>query len=212
MGFTIVVNCKQYPEVMGHKVVDFCYSLSRVSGVIVIPSIPMLGAVCDTLPGRVCAPHADVVLSGAYTGYVSPFELAKLGIRYVLLNHSEHRLKFDVLVKTVKICLSFRLRVIVCAQSVSEVERFSRLGVYAVAFEPKELIGTNVSVVAKHAPSVVKSVETCSKRYVKLFIGAGVHDTSDVCGAKRLGAHGVLLSHAIVKSRDPLKKIKDLMR
>ena len=211
MGFIIVVNCKAYPEVMGFKVVDFCHSLATLSSVIVVPSVPMLSSVGSVLPGRVCSPHVDFVSSGAYTGYVSAVELKKIGVKYVLINHSEHRVKNDVLVKTVKLCLSLNLKVIVCAQSVSEVSRFSRLGVFAVAYEPKELIGTNVSVVEKHSIQVVKSVAACKAYGVRLFIGAGVHSASDISDAKKLGAQGIILSHAVCRSKDPQKKIKELM-
>ena len=211
VGFMLFVNCKQYDSVMGSKAVSFARGLASQKSVIAIPSLLMLSSVVSVLPGRVCAPHADAVVAGAFTGYVSPVELKKLGVSYVLLNHSEHRLPYSVLKETVALCLKQKLKVIICAQTMGEIIRYVSLNPYAVAFEPHELIGKNVSVIEKY-PHMIQCIVAVSRRTgVKMFVGAGVHSVADVVGARKLGCDGVLLSHIVVGARNPKKVVRELL-
>ncbi len=211
VAFTIFVNCKQYDSVMGSKGISFARAVGRNKSVVLIPSVSTLSSVVSVLPGRICAPHADPVGVGAFTGFVSPVELKKLGVSYVLLNHSEHRLPYLVLKETVALCLKQKLKVIICAQTMGEIIRFVSLNPYAVAFEPHELIGKNVSVVEKY-PHMIHCIAAVSRRTgVKMLVGAGIHSSADVARARKLGVDGVLLSHIVVGAKNPARVVRELL-
>ncbi|MEM4343444.1 MAG: triose-phosphate isomerase, partial [Candidatus Caldarchaeum sp.] len=84
----------------------------------------------------------------------------------------------------------------------------------ALAVEPPELIGTGVSV-STARPEVVSGAVVKVKKVsmrVHVLCGAGVSSEDDVRKALELGAEGVLLSSAYVKSRDPEKLLREMCR
>lgn len=66
----------------------------------------------------VAAQNAYVCLSGAYTGEISPAQLADAGIPWVILGHSERRALFhdsdEVVAEKTKVALDTGLSVIAC--------------------------------------------------------------------------------------------------
>ncbi len=119
---------------------------------------------------------------GAFTGEVSPFSLADLGVNYVIIGHSERRSLFgerDAGVnKKIKAALSFNLKPILCVgESLQErekgvtreiVEEQLKLDLegiesqqaeeITIAYEPIWAIGTGRSSSAEDSQEVISSI------------------------------------------------------
>ena len=80
-----------------------------------------------------------------------------------------------------------------------------------IAVEPPELIGRGVSVSTAKPEMVSGAVEAVAKvNATPVLCGAGVSNGKDVRKAVELGAAGVLLASAFVKSADPKKLLTEM--
>jgi triosephosphate isomerase len=101
---------------------------------------------------------------------------------------------------------------LLCAGSLAECRALARLQPTAIAIEPPELIGGEVSVTSadpKVVSGAVKAVHKIAPDTLVLC-GAGVKSGADVAAARRLGAYGVLVASGVVKAKDPAAAAKDL--
>jgi len=83
----------------------------------------------------------------------------------------------------------------------------------AIAIEPPELIGGDVSVTTADPRIVQGAVQVVRKASPETLVlcGAGVKTGDDVRAALRLGAHGVLLASGVVKAQDPKEALAGLV-
>jgi len=139
-------------------------------------------------------------------------ELKKLGIKGTLLNHSEKKLPFSILTKTVEYCKKKQFPVILCTSSLTEVKKMITLKPEYLAFEPPELIGGKISVSKAKPLSIIKTVQVVKKinPQTQVLCGAGIQNRDDLQKALQLGAQGVLLSHALIKTKKP-EKVLEMM-
>lgn len=215
MRNVLVVNFKAYEEAVGDKAFKLLQIHSELakeySDVNVICAISPLEMHCvPHLPNVVLsAQHVDDACLGAYTGSIVPELVVKMGIGYTLLNHSEHRLELRVLQATIEKCKRVGLKTIVCCQSVSDCLQVKEFDADYIAYEPAGLIGGAVSVAEAEPDEVKKIAEMLPEG--KLLIGAGVSTKGDVEAALRLGAAGVLVASAVVKSTEPKNVLQDLL-
>ncbi len=167
----------------------------------VLPSFPLF------------AQHADPFEPGAHTGSISLEELKELGVWGTILNHSEKKVLFSTLKATVRRCQKLHLLTVLCAATLPEAQKLLSLKPDYLAYEPKELIGGNVSV-TKARPAIITAVVDITPRIspkTKVLCGAGVHSKSDVQRAVELGCQGVLVSHSIVLAKNPQKALQGLL-
>ena len=162
--------------------------------------------------------HVDFQKPGKGTGFILAEAVKKDGARGSLLNHSEHHLRFEILKKTAKRCKEQKLKMILCASSLKEVKKILKLKPEAVAFEIKSLIGTGEAI-SREKPESVKKFAELVKRFNKknktrilALCGAGISKAEDVKEALRLGCVGVLVASAVVKSRNPEKLLREMLR
>jgi triosephosphate isomerase len=105
---------------------------------------------------------------------------------------------------------------LVCADDPNASAAVSAMGPDIVAVEPPELIGTGISVSTSRPEVVsdtVRRVRSVNPRLgVHVLCGAGVSKPEDVSRALQLGAEGVLVSSAYVKSRDPAALLREMCR
>ena len=80
-----------------------------------------------------------------------------------------------------------------------------------VAIEPPELIGSGRAVSKEQPEVVTQSVKEIRRvnSEVKILCGAGVSTGDDVYASLKLGAQGVLVASALVKSNHPDVVIAD---
>ncbi|MEM1945828.1 MAG: triose-phosphate isomerase [Candidatus Caldarchaeum sp.] len=214
---TIILNFKAFREALGNHALELAKTAEKVSletgvQVAVCPCLTDLQNVVNHVSIPVLAQHCDPHKPGPFTGSVVAESLKTIGVVGSLLNHSEKRMKLSDLTLSVTRLRENGLISVVCADDVSAAVAAAALKPDAVAVEPPELIGTGISV-STAKPEVVSEavarVKTANPNVVVLC-GAGVSTAEDVRKAVMLGAEGVLLSTAYVKSRDPEKLLREM--
>jgi len=211
----IVLNLKTYEQSLEKSLLftDIAGEIVEETGVRVIvcpPSIYLIEAAERF--SDVYAQHVDPNCVGAFTGSL-PLEALKYSkIKGSLVNHSEKKLELDTVKAIVEGLHNDTLESIVCADSVKEAEKVAEFTPSYIAIEPPELIGSGVSV-SNSKPELVENTVKRIKQInnkIPVLCGAGVSNRNDVQKALELGAEGVLLASAFVKSRNPKEFLKDL--
>jgi|SRR5579875_3154782 len=179
---------------------------ASVSLYISVPSF-FLSLLSEAYPKvNLLAQHLDDSPTGSTTGFQVP-EVAKLsGAAGSILNHSEHRIPYNVIKHLLSRMRDLGMISIVCARTRSEVTRYSLLGPDFVAIEPPELIGSGKAV-SKSRPELISgskdSVQRANDRTgfkTRLLCGAGIVNMEDARAAIALGAEGILVASGVVKA------------
>lgn len=216
MKYLLLVNFKTYKKATGKRAIALAQKILSVKNskwdLAVAPSLLDVEEVCK-FKGLVFAQHVDPKEYGAHTGQITPLQLKKLGAKGTILNHSERKLAWNVLKQTVEECKKVKLKVVVCASTLAEIEKVASLHPDYIAYEPRELIGGKVSVTSAKPEIILQAVKIVKKvsPTTKVLCGAGVQSKQDLQTALRLGAQGVLIAHAVVKAKEPKKVVTELV-
>jgi triosephosphate isomerase len=215
----IVLNFKNYPEVLGKKGWDLAKRFAAVAddigaSIVLCPPTADIAHVAKLVHVPVFAQHVDAVDPGQTTGWTPPEALLEAGAAGTLINHSERKVAWEEMAKGIPRCQRLGLEVIACADDLAEAETLAKLSPEYIAIEPPELIGGEVSVTTAK-PEVVSGavarIRGVNPRVVVLC-GAGVKTRKDVARAIELGTSGVLLASGVVKAKDPEKALRDLVK
>jgi triosephosphate isomerase len=123
----IIGNFKQNPQTLKEAELLF-REAKKVSGklknveVVLCPSAPFIGAL-GKFKGMLGAQDVSLELEGAHTGEISPLMLRDLGVKYVIIGHSERRTMGEsnnVVAQKIKSAFKGKLVPVVC---VGESER-----------------------------------------------------------------------------------------
>lgn len=158
----------------------------------------------------IAAQHVDNKTAGSTTGWTTPETLLSYGVHFSLFNHSEHRMYSDSIVQDIKDIQSKGIKLIVCCENTEEALKIAEANPFSIAYEPKDLIGSGVSVTTR--PQAVEEFVKSLSNQKNILIGAGVSTGEDVAKAIELGAEGVLLASAFVKASDPKAKLAELVQ
>ncbi|HSL13667.1 MAG TPA: triose-phosphate isomerase [Nitrososphaeraceae archaeon] len=203
----IIINCKNYLEVAGEKILQLSeiakdISTSNKVEIMIAPPQNSLFYLSQSVKLPLICQHVDDEKIGATTGFIIP-ELAKsYGAAGSLINHSEHKMEFEYIQNIVERLRQLNMTSIVCAATSQEVGKVARLHPNMIAIEPPELIGTGKAV-SKVNPSIItKSVKEAGRhsKNIKVICGAGIVDKTDVQSAINLGSEGILLASGLIKS------------
>ncbi len=203
----IIINCKNYLEVAGEKIVELSEIAKDISNsnnvqIMIAPPQNSLFYLSQFVKLPLICQHIDYEKIGATTGFIIP-ELAKsYGASGSLINHSEHRIEYEVIQNLIERLRQLNMTSIVCASSSQEVGKFARLHPDMIAIEPPELIGTGKAV-SKVNPSIITESVKEAGRYsenIKVICGAGIVDKTDIKSAINLGSQGILLASGLIKS------------
>ncbi|MCF7871774.1 triose-phosphate isomerase [Candidatus Woesearchaeota archaeon] len=160
----------------------------------------------------VIAQHIDCFEQGAHTGSISAEAVLRAGAIGTLLNHSEKQISKEDIAKTMKICKSHGLFVVLCADTPEHAYELSKNTPNFIAIEPPELIGTGKSISEVEPELIDKTIRLVSKNCDSPVIcGAGVSTKKDVIEAFKHGVKGILVSSAVVKSDNPYNTILELL-
>jgi len=208
-----IINFKTYPEASGKNAValaKICKKVADKKKASVIAAVQPADIYEAAKTGaKVIAQHVDAAETGRNTGFILAEDVKENGAIGTLLNHSEHKLSFDVLEKTIKICRENRLIVIACASTPAEAEKISKLKPDYIAIEPPELIAGKVSV-SEAKPEVITNTLKKVKK-IPILCGAGIHTRADVKKAFKLGAKGILVASGVVLSKNKEKELNELI-
>lgn len=202
-----IINFKTYKN--GEEVIKLAKLIKKINKNIILGLQPTdIYRIKKETNLQVYSQHVDPFEPGRNTGYILSEAIKAAGATGTFLNHSEHKLKFNILNKTIQRCKKLNLKTIVFAKDLKEAKKISKLKPTFIALEPPELIAGKISV-SEAKPDLVKIV--VKEVNSKILIGAGVNNKKDVQIAKKLGAKGILVSSAILKSNNPKKIIKELL-
>ncbi|AZH25019.1 triose-phosphate isomerase [Haloplanus aerogenes] len=209
----VLVNLKAYP-CDPVEVAEAARDVADASGVriAVAPQAAHLDRVAAT-GVETWAQHVAPVAHGSHTGHTLAEAVADAGAEGTLLNHSEHRLKLADIDGALDAADRAGLETVVCANNPDQVGAAAALGPDAVAVEPPELIGGDVSV-STADPGIVEGAVAAASAVdpdVDVYCGAGVSTGEDLAAAADLGAEGVLLASGVAKADDPRAALEDLV-
>ena len=203
-----VINCKNYEEVAGDKIIKFVKTAEKISKkykikVAVSPPQHLIGLVSkSTIP--ILAQHIDDSKVGSTTGFVIPELLKKSGVSGSLINHSEHRISSSEIQRLIIKLKELKMTSILCVKDVAEVKKYVKLNPDYIAIEPPELIGSGKAVSTEKPDLIAKAASAVkdAKNNTKLLCGAGIVSGADVSKAIELGSKGILVASGIIKAKD----------
>ncbi len=203
----LIINFKTYKQ--GRDVLKLVKKIDKIDkNIIVGLQASDIYNVFKNTKLRIYAQHVDYFRTGRNTGFILPEAVKANGAEGTFLNHSEHRLKFDDLKKTVKRCREINLKTLVFVSGLKGAKLMERLKPTYIVVEPPELVAGNKSV-SKYKSGLIKSI---SKKLKSDFIvGAGIHSKEDVELALKFGAKGVVVSSSVTKTKKPEKIIKEFL-
>ena len=202
-----IINFKTYKK--GKSVLKLAKEIEKVDkDIIVGVSATSISEVSKKTKLKVYTEHVDPFAPGRNTGFILPEEVKANGANGTFLNHSEHKISFGILKKTILRCKEVGLKIAVFAPNVREAKRIEKLKPDFLIFEPPELVSGKISV-SSAKPDLIKKISKEIK--MKFLVGAGIHKREDVENAIKLGASGVAVSSVITKSRNPSKELKKLL-
>ena len=215
----LVLNLKTYPEILGKRGWDLAKRFAAVAddtgaSIVLCPPATDIAHVAKLVHLPVFAQHVDAVEPGPTTGWAPPEALLEAGAAGTLINHSERKVAWEEMAKSIPRCQKIGLEVVACADDVAEAETLAKLSPEYISIEPPELIGGTVSVTTAKPEVVSRAVERihAMNPRVAVLCGAGVRTRKDVARALELGTSGVLLASGVVKAKDPEKALRDLVK
>ena len=213
----IILNLKNYPEVLGEGSLKMAGAAQRASTktgveVIVAPPGPMVALVASKVAIPVFSQTVGSETGSKTTGAFLPEAVKAAGAKGTLLSHSESTRPLTELRQLMPRLKGLSLSVCLCAGTAAQAVALTRLRPDYIAIEPPELIGSGVAV-SKARPELVS--RTVSKVRDagfrgRVLCGAGIVSGEDVEKAVELGAEGVLVSSSVVKADDWESKIEEL--
>jgi triosephosphate isomerase len=203
----IVINFKTYKQ--GIQAMKLAKIVERVNKNIIIGvQASDIYEITKKTKLKVYAQHVDYFKSGRHTGFIIPDAVKKDKAEGSFLNHSEHKLSFNILKKTIRRCKEAKLKTMVFASNLKQAKKIEKLKPDYLIFEPPELVAGKKSV-SEAKPELIKKISKNLK--MKFLVGAGIHSRKDVKKALELGASGIAVSSAITSSKNPGKKLRELI-
>ena len=213
-----IINCKNYDEVSGEKIVKLAKISQKISKkykiqIAIAPPhhlIPLITKFNVT----VLAQHLDDKKVGSTTGFMIPEIVKKSKINGSLINHSEHRIPEKEIKNLIKRLKRLKLKTVLCVKNINESKKYAKLNPTFIAIEPPELIGTGRAISTERPQLITKAVDSVksAKNSTKLLCGAGIVSGNDVTRAKQLGSKGILVASGIVKAKNWEKIIEEFSR
>jgi triosephosphate isomerase len=208
-----VINCKNYEEISGDKIIKFIKIAEKVSKkykvkIAISPPQHLIGLVANSSI-QILAQHIDDSKVGSTTGFVIPELLKKSKVNGSLINHSEHRISSKEIQKLVLKLKELKMTSIVCVKDVAEVKKYVKLNPDYIAIEPPELIGSGKAVSKEKPELIAKAAKEVKNTNTKLLCGAGIVSGEDVVKALELGSKGILVASGIIKAKNWNKIISE---
>ena len=212
----IFVNFKTYSQGSGEKAVQLAKICQEVAGERKISVVPLVQTfdifrISQEVKIPLWLQHLDWHPQGQYTGWLNLEGALEAGAGGTILNHSEHKLPFGTIRRTIKRIKKTnpQFQVLVCCRSLGQAERLVKLKPDFLAYEPPELIGGEVSVSEYNPKAIVHFVEICGE--IPAIIGAGIKNKNDVKIGVKLGAKGILVSSHVVLAENPKEVLENLV-
>jgi len=202
-----IINCKNYEEVAGEKIIKLAKTAEKISkkykiSIAIAPPHHLIPLITK-FKILILAQHVDDKKIGSTTGFMIPEILKKSKIDGSIINHSEHRISEKEIVSLIKRLKKIKLKTILCVKNVNEAKKYAKLNPTFIAIEPPELIGTGRAISTERPTLITNAVQAVknSKNSTKLLCGAGIVSGQDVEKAIELGSKGILVASGIIKAK-----------
>jgi len=213
-----VINCKNYEEISGDRIIKFVKIAEKVSKkykikIAIAPPQHLIALVANSsIP--ILAQHIDDSKVGSTTGFVIPELLKKSKVSGSLINHSEHRISSNEIAKLVLKLKKLKMISVLCVKNVPEARKYAKLNPNYIAIEPPELIGSGKAVSKEKPGLIIKAAEAVkdAKNNTELLCGAGIVSGEDVTKAVELGSKGILVASGIIKAKNWNKIISEFAK
>ncbi len=200
----IVANWKMNPQTL--KEAKLLFSRVKKSGGIICPPFIYLSVLK--------ANGAQDVFwekSGAFTGEISPLMLKNLGVKYVIIGHSERR-KYqretnEMIAGKLEAVLKAGLKPILCVDKVSQIPKSTK-GLI-IAYEPLFAIGTGKACSPARASKMRIAINKAAGR-VPVLYGGSVNSQNAATYIKEAGFQGLLVGGASLKPKEFIDIIKNV--
>ncbi|HOP65788.1 MAG TPA: triose-phosphate isomerase [Bacilli bacterium] len=181
------------------------------------------------------AQDASQFIEGSYTGEVSAKQLASMGVKHVIINHSERKkivaLSNDVLLSKIKNILNNNMQVILCVSETIEerkshktvdvllskiVKLFNQLNredikKITIAYEPEWAIGTGTALNYLEVDEIAKVLKSeifrMYEKYVDILYGGSVNSYNITNLSTTVNIDGFLIGKASLD----MKEINDIL-
>jgi len=203
-----IINCKNYEEISGDKIIKFVKTAEKVAKkykikIAIAPPQHLIGTVTKSkIP--ILAQHIDDSKVGSTTGFVIPELLKKSKVSGSIINHSEHRISSQEIANLVLKLKELKMISVLCVKDVVEAKKYAKLNPDYIAIEPPELIGSGKAVSKERPELITKAANAVknAKNSTKLLCGAGIVSGEDVSKAIELGSKGILVASGIIKAKN----------
>lgn len=137
----ILINFKTYEESQGKRALSLAKVAEKVGEeyrvcMAVAPQYIDISLIANNTSVPVFAQHVDSEMPGSYTGHVTPESIKEAGACGSIINHSEYRLRADVIEGTINRCRSIGLLTCVCANTSAVGKALAALNPEIIAVEP----------------------------------------------------------------------------
>jgi len=210
----IFLALKTYKQSTGDQVIGLLSSVKKIIAETNVPIIAVAQAtdiyrIRKELDIEVWAQHVDPIDPEKNTGWISPYSVKEAGATGILINHSEHKVKEEVIIETIKKARQYNLKIVLIGQTVEMIKKFDSFNIDFLSFEKEDLIASPISMIDQQEETI-KSLVKIVKH--PLIIGAGINDGEDTRKSKAAGAAGVLMATYFVTAPDPEKKLRELAK
>ncbi len=213
-----IINCKNYEEIAGEKIIKLAKIAEKISKkykikIAIAPPHHLIPLITK-FEIIVLAQHLDDKKVGSTTGFMIPEIIKKSKIDGSIINHSEHRITESEIKNLVKRLKKLKLKTIVCVKNVNEAKKYAKLNPTFIAIEPPELIGTGRAISTERPQLITNSINAVqsAKNSTKLLCGAGIVSAEDVNRAVELGSKGILVASGVIKAKNWETILSDFSR
>ncbi|CQR23728.1 triosephosphate isomerase [Streptococcus varani] len=159
---------------------------------------------------KIVAQHMDAIVPGRGMGAILPEGIRDAGAQVVLLNHAEHPMTMDAIIRAMERAEDLGLETIVCANSLKEAIAIATLKPSIILCEPTALIGTGQTSTASYIKSTNQAIKSVSPKTL-VMQAAGITSPQDVYEVMELGADGVGCTSGITTAKNPPKMLEDMI-
>ena len=213
-----IINCKNYEEIAGEKIVKLAKIVEKISKkykikIAIAPPHHQLEKI-NNRKIILLAQHIDIKKIGSTTGYIIPELLKKAKVHGSIINHSEHRIPINEIKESVLRLKKLKMISVVCVKNVQEAKKILKLKPNYIAIEPPELIGSGRAISNEKPELIAKASRAikAAKNQTELLCGAGIISGDDVTKAIELGSKGILVASGIIKAKNWNKIIEDFSK
>lgn len=160
---------------------------------------------------KVTAQHMDPLVPGRGMGHVLPESLKAAGAEAVCLNHAEHSLKLNDLVKTIRRAKELGIITIVFADSIEEATAIAKLGPDILLCEPTALIGTGKTSSFDYITETTAKIKEIDGN-ILVMQASGISTGEDVYQTIIHGADGTGATSGILNATDRAKRLEEMIQ